>query len=591
MVADYAPGNIGPMNVHCEIDWPGGNEPLRLAFSEPSELLTAWRREEVRGVLERVETLAAGGCWVTGFVAYEAASAFDAALTGHAPREGLPLAMFVAFRSPSATRPRGEFMPGCWRDATSEAGFEAAVASIRADIADGRFYQVNYTTRLRTPFFGDAAALFDALRAAQPGAHSLYLDFGRRQVCSVSPELFFHWHKEAGLPRRLTLRPMKGTAPREAVAEVDRRAADALRDSAKDRAENLMIVDLLRNDASRIARLGSVVVPRLFDVEPWVTVWQMTSTVECETRPDTGLADVFAALFPCGSVTGAPKAEAMKAIRELEPGPRGVYCGAVGIVMPGGEARFNVGIRTVVVDTEQGIAECGIGSGIVIDSTVSGEAEEWRMKQRFLRRACPEYELLETLLWRHRDHGRYWLRKEHVARLEASARALGFEWNREVVEAALDDAARTFGAGPWRVRLRLAMDGTVAVDGVPMDATRGPVVCAVARAPIDSRNPWLRHKTTWRGFYEALEVQGGFDTLLFNEQGEATEFTRGNLVVRLGGKLLTPAFACGLLPGTFRAALLARGAISEATIHLEDLAKAEAVWFVNSVRGALRATM
>jgi para-aminobenzoate synthetase/4-amino-4-deoxychorismate lyase len=256
--------------------------------------------------------------------------------------------------------------------------------------------------------------------------------------------------------------------------------------------------------------------------------------------------------------------------------------------MPGGEARFNVGIRTVVVDTEQGIAECGIGSGIVIDSTAAGEAEEWRMKQRFLRRACPDYELLETLLW-HR--GRYRLCREHLARLEASALALGFEWNRARVESSLDEAARTFGAGDWRVRLRLAMDGTVAVDGVPMEATRGPVVCAVATTPIDSRNPWLRHKTTRRRLYEALDVASAFDTLLFNERSEATEFTRGNLVVRLGGKLLTPALACGLLPGTFRAALLARGVISEATILLEDLPKAEAVWFVNSVRGALHVEM
>jgi para-aminobenzoate synthetase/4-amino-4-deoxychorismate lyase len=259
------------------------------------------------------------------------------------------LAAFAAYRSSGAPRPRGEFMSGAWHDSTASTRFESCLASIKADIGDGRFYQVNYTTRLRAPFLGDSTALFDALRRSQPGAYSFYLDFGRWQVCSVSPELFFHWRPGAGgAPPRLTLRPMKGTAPRDSDAESDRQAAESLRTSAKDRAENLMIVDLLRNDASRVAELGSVTVPALFEVEPWATVWQMTSTVECRPRAEVGLAGLFAALFPCGSVTGAPKAEAMHAIRELEPAPRGVYCGAIGVVMPGGEACFNVGIRTVV---------------------------------------------------------------------------------------------------------------------------------------------------------------------------------------------------------------------------------------------------
>jgi len=573
--------------AYCEIDLPpaGDGEALSAAFAEPLELLIARQPEEVGRLLARVESLAAEGCWLLGFVAYEAAVAFDAALAVHDASEGLPLAVFAVFRAVAAPRPRRQFMTGVWRDATARTEFDEAVAAIRADITEGRFYQANYTTRLRAPFLGDGAALFDSLRASQPGAYSVYLDLGRWQVCSVSPELFFHWRAEAGVPRRLTLRPMKGTAPRSDDPVADRQARDALSSSAKENAENLMIVDLLRNDASRIARLGTVTVPSLFAVESWSTVWQMTSTVECQTRPEVGLADMFAALFPCGSVTGAPKHEAMKAIAELEPAPRGVYCGAIGVVMPGGEARFNVGIRTVVIDLRQEIAECGIGSGIVIDSTVAGEAEEWRMKQRFLRAACPRYELFETLLFR---RGRYWLRGEHLARMAASAGALGFVWDGAKVEAVLDGAAESFATGHWRVRLRLAMDGVVAVDVAAIEAMCGPLMCAVASRPIESANPWLRHKTTRRQMYDDLAVPGVFDTLLRNERGEATEFTRGNLVVKLGGRLLTPAVECGLLPGTFRAALLARGAIAEATIRLDELRGVETLWFVNSVRGALR---
>ncbi|MBU1237314.1 MAG: chorismate-binding protein [Gammaproteobacteria bacterium] len=576
--------------AYCEIDLPvlGDEDGNALAFSGPVEMLHASRAEEVNGVLTRAEQLAATGHWLVGFVAYEAASAFDAALVAHERADALPLAAFAVFDSTTVPRQRAECMWGNWRDSTAAETFDTTVAAIEADIADGRFYQVNYTTRLRAPLLGDAAALFDALRVSQPGAYSAYLEFGRWRVCSVSPELFFHWRPAkggaGGVSPRLTLRPMKGTAPRDADPECDRINAKRLSVSEKDRAENLMIVDLLRNDASRVAELGSVAVTSLFDTEPWETVWQMTSTVECRTRPDVRLADLFGALFPCGSVTGAPKAEAMRAIRELEPAPRGVYCGAIGVVMPGGEARFNVGIRTVVVDAERHLAECGIGSGIVADSSIAGEREEWRVKERFLRQACPDYELLETLLWR---RGRFWLLAEHLARLERSAVALGFDFAREAILAKLEEAARGFDGGRWRMRLRLAMDGAVAIDAEPIIRKRGEVFCGLAKRPVDSANPWLRHKTTRRGIYDALAIPDLFDTLLFNERGEATEFTRGNLVVRRGGRLLTPALDCGLLPGAFRAALLARGSIREAAMSVAEVESADAIWFVNSVRGAL----
>jgi para-aminobenzoate synthetase / 4-amino-4-deoxychorismate lyase len=567
--------------VYCEIAMPG----LSAAYATPIEAMVAYRPAEVAVVLARVEALAKEGCWVVGFVAYEAATGLDGALVGQAPVDGLPLAAFAAYRVSGAPRARRGCLWGAWHDTTPDAAFDSAVTRIRTDIAEGRHYQVNYTTRLRTPFFGDGAALFDALRLAQPGAYSVHLDFGRWQVCSVSPELFFHWRPAAGgVSPWLTFRPMKGTAPRDADPVRDQALADGLHNSAKDRAENLMIVDLLRNDASRVAELGSVAVPSLFEVEPWATVWQMTSTIECRPRPEIGLPELYAALFPCGSVTGAPKAEAMRAIRELETEPRGVYCGAIGVVMPGGEARFNVGIRTVVIDTERNVAECGIGSGIVADSTVDGEREEWQIKQRFLRRACPDYELFETLLWR---HGRYWLLKEHLERLGSSATTLAFRFDRTAALAALTEAARKFGSGCRRMRLRLSMDGALGVDAEPFIRQRGAVDCAPASRPVESADPRLRHKTTRRDIYAWLAQPDVFDTLLFNERNEATEFTRGNLVVKIGGRLLTPALECGLLPGVFRAALLARGKMKEAVLTLAEVASAERLWFINSLRGAM----
>jgi len=575
------------MAAYAEIDWPAAKDGIGMetAFGEPAELLVARRPDEVADLLRRVEGLAEEGFWLLGFVAYKAASAFDAALACRPEPEGLPLAMFAVFRSRSAPRERHDFLCGPWQSMLPRHAFDVGVASIHRDIAAGRCYQVNYTAKLRAAFLGDGAALFDALRRSQPGAYSAYLDFGRWQVCSVSPELFFHWQPADGGGRRLTTRPMKGTAPRHGDIKLDQEAADGLRESAKERAENLMIVDLLRNDLSRVAQLGSVSVPNLFSVEPWATVWQMTSTVECRARPGTGLADVFAALFPCGSVTGAPKIEAMRAITELEPAGRGVYCGAVGVVMPGGEARFNVGIRTVVIDREAGRAECGIGSGIVLDSTADGEYAEWQAKQRFLRQTCPDYRLFETLLWR---RGRYWLRRHHLARLAASAAVLGFPLATGAVDQALDTATERFGTGQWWVRLQLAADGDIAVAAEPMVPTPGPISVALADRAVDSANPLLRHKTTQRQLYESLARPDVFDTLLWNERGEVTEFTRGNLVVHLDDGLWTPALDCGLLPGTFRAALLARGVVREAVITFSQLDSARALWFVNSVRGAHR---
>ncbi|MDK9723958.1 MAG: chorismate-binding protein [Sterolibacteriaceae bacterium MAG5] len=570
--------------MKAQIDFPQEDGTrLALSFFRPVAVLVAHRPDEVVVVIAAAEAHARAGRWVVGFVAYEAAPAFDPAFRVLPPLDFLPLAAFSVYDRPGSDEgPAGEFSCGPWRLTTPQARIAANMDVIHRGIAGGDYYQVNLTTRLGADFTGAGAALFVALRAAQPDAYCAHLAGDGWQLLSVSPELFFDWQPDG----TLTTRPMKGTAPRHAAATADAAAAEQLRASAKERAENLMIVDLLRNDLARVAATGSVRVPRLFDIEALPSAWQMTSTVQATTRPEVGLADVFGALFPCGSVTGAPKVAAMAAIAALEDAPRGAYCGAIGVIRPGGHASFSVGIRSVVVDERRGRAECGIGSGIVFDSTAEQEYAEWLVKRRFLLRATADFQLIETLRL---EDGVYWLRNHHLERLCASAGHFGFACVPAQVESALDALAARLPTAAWRVRLLLDRHGAVATESYALKAVPGPLRFVIAAAPVDSSDEFLRHKTTQRAVYQAhVPPAGCFDTLLWNERGELTEFTRGNLVVEIAGRRVTPPVACGLLAGVLRAELLARGEIHEQVVRRDELAQATGIWFINGVRGMLR---
>ncbi|MBV6305378.1 aminodeoxychorismate synthase component I [Candidimonas humi] len=378
--------------MNTRIDFPNPRDPaaarLRRRFGAPSAVLAAHRADDVVPLLNAAEQAARAGHWCVGWLRYEAAQAFDAAFADalHEVPQGEPLAWFGVHEQaedwPEKDSTATDAPPAVWQPGIERAAFDAAVAAIQEGIAAGDCYQVNLTTQLAGSLQGDASALFAALHKAQPSGYVAAIDSGAQQVLSVSPELFFDWDGA-----RILTRPMKGTAPRGATPDEDAARADAMRASPKERAENVMIVDLLRNDLSRIALPHSVRVPRLFHAEPLPTVWQMTSDVEAITRPGTRLADVFDALFPCGSVTGAPKRQAMRWIRQLEPGPRGVYCGAVGVLRPartpgGVHATFNVPIRTVAVRGTE--LRCGIGSGITSSSSAEAEWQEWRHKRAFL---------------------------------------------------------------------------------------------------------------------------------------------------------------------------------------------------------------
>ena len=570
-----------------------GVAPLRLAFGVPREVLRATRLDEVAPLLARVDALARGGAWCVGYLCYEAAGAFDAAFVTHVPSDpSCPLASFAVHDAPVSDASAFDSDAAAtvhWTGGPQRDAFDATIAEIQRAIADGEVYQVNATAPLTGTLQGDALALFAALRRAQPNAYAAYLDFGDDaqpddRILSVSPELFFDWRDD-----RLLARPMKGTAPRGATPVEDAAQSAFLRSAPKERAENLMIVDLLRNDLSRLALPHTVRVPRLFHTEAWPTVWQMSSDVVAATRPGTTLAQVFGALFPCGSITGAPKVQAMRLIRALEPEPRGIYCGAIGVVRPGGDATFNVPIRTVVV--HGAAVRCGIGSGITADATAAGEWDEWRHKRAFVDRASQAFELLETMRL---EDGQVADAKAHLERMGEAAAHFGFAWQPAAAQAALAALAQTHPRGAWRVRLLADRTGATRAEAFELAATPQPVRVQLARAPLAGADgEFVRFKTTQRAHYEvfAPTEPGIFDTLLWNERSELTEFTRGNVALRIGGEWLTPALSCGLLPGIARARLLREGRLREAVLTRADLGRAEALAFFNSLRGWLEAEL
>jgi para-aminobenzoate synthetase/4-amino-4-deoxychorismate lyase len=589
---------------------PGTPPPGRwqARFADPLVVLTAWHADEVSGVLQQVQAHSLAGRWCVGELAYEAASAFDAALLTHPARTDWPLARFAVFEhalpwSPDVSTP-GDGSENTaatpWQFATTAEVYAVKVERARQAFAAGECYQINLTETMRAELSGaDPQAVgqwFARLRRAQPEGYLAWLDWGDQQVLSLSPELFFDWCPQ-GAQGVLTCQPMKGTASRHADPLLDAQARQHLHSSEKERAENVMIVDLLRNDMGRVAESGSVQVSRLFEVQALPTVWQMTSTITATTRAGVGLPEVFGALFPCGSVTGAPKARAMHWIKALETGPRGVYCGAVGVVRPGGQATFNVPIRTVTLEraaTEAAPmntwhARYGVGSAITFYAEPQAEWQELAAKTRFLERATRDFELLETL--RLQD-GHYTLLQAHLNRMGQSAASFGFVWHPELALACLQMLAQQHPSAVYRVRLTWSSAGQPEAQAFELAPTSEPVVFNLADTPLQSagrEQEFIMHKTTRRQHYdERLKPEPGvFDTLLFNERGEITEFTRGNVAFKLNGAWWTPPLASGLLAGTYRAELLANEKITPAVLVLADLQRAEAVAFFNSVRGWL----
>jgi para-aminobenzoate synthetase/4-amino-4-deoxychorismate lyase len=600
--------------VRCRIDHTAAGEGS-LELRAPQGRLEAWRASDVGPLLAEAEAAARRGWWVAGFVAYEAAPAFDeafsvAAAGQEAPR--LPLAWFGLFAEshaaetlsptgPSAVAPGEHPSAGSsgWSCDIDGLAHRNAVRAIRGAIADGDAYLVNHTTRFRRRWgpAEDPFGLYRRLVAGHDGGFHAYIETTDWAIACGSPELFFELSSG-----RLTARPMKGTAPRGRWAAEDAVCASRLLASPKERAENAMVVDMLRNDMGRIAVTGTVTVPRLWQLERHPTLWQLTSTITARPRPGVGLADLFGALFPCASVTGAPKVSAMRIIADLERAPRGVYCGAVGIIRPDPgrrgtpshlSARFAVAIRTAVVDKAHHLVEYGSGGGITWDSAPDAEWAEVVLKARALTGVTAPigdaFGLIETMRFDPRpDDGTVRNLAGHLARLASSADYFGMPAPEEA-ERRIADATSDLTT-PARVRLVLGADGTLEVttsdlasDDQPSRAQR---LC-VDPEPIDSGSVGLFHKTTDRRRYEsrARRHPHADDVVLVNQRREVTETTRANLAVCLDGTWLTPPLDCGVLPGVERARLLACGHLVEQVIDIDDLRKASSVATLSSLRG------
>jgi para-aminobenzoate synthetase/4-amino-4-deoxychorismate lyase len=496
------------------------------------------------------------------------------------------------------------------RPNVSEAEFMDAIERIHAYIEAGDTYQVNYTYRLRFDAYGSPSVLYRKLRMRQPVPYGALIALPNgSMVLSLSPELFVR-HAQG----EMTARPMKGTAAATGNAAQDAARAAQLAADPKNRAENLMIVDLLRNDLGRIAVPGSVTVPSLFDVDRYSSVLQMTSTVQAHLRNDVTLAQAFAALYPCGSITGAPKRRTMQIIRELEPEPRGFYTGAIGwFDKPDNEHRIgdfclSVPIRTMILQapendgTHNGLqrrglhrGEMGVGAGIVHDSAAADEYAECRLKAKFLTGLPNEFELFETM---HAMHGQGCRHLGlHLQRMRASAAYFGFPFEEAQLRGVLDETCAALPPGPHRVRLALNQIGEYKVQSAPLASLPLPVKVLIAQQPIDSGDLFLYHKTTVRERYDRAwrmaEAQGAFDMLFFNMKGELTEGARSNVFIRLDGQWYTPPLAAGLLPGVMRAVLLADPAwkAKERRLTLDDLHAAEEVVVCNALRGALPAAV
>ena len=565
----------------------------RILYRDPLDVVEVYRPEDIAPALESLRLANAQGQHVAGWLAYEAGHALEPRLAPLARSgDGLPLLWFGLFGQAESIEqatlcgllrnPAGAWV-GAPRPCISRADYGHAHARVADYIAAGDIYQANLSFRADVAVQGNPLAIYARLRRnARAGWGGIVHD-GRNWLLSLSPELFF---KSDG--DHVEARPMKGTAPRSADPAEDAALAAALGADPKQRAENLMIVDLIRNDLSRVARPGSVVTPQLFAVEQYPTVHQMVSAVEADLAEQRDAIDLIRALFPCGSVTGAPKVRAMEVIAEVEPDARGPYTGAIGAFGPDGAAGFNVAIRTLVLEEGREDARIGLGSAVVADSTVEGEWRECLAKGAFLTMDQPRFDLFETMRF-DPDEGIVRL-DEHIARLGASAKAFGFAFDRHEIRNEMHAATFRLMA-PARVKLMLGMSGSVAIEVTPLPPTPPqPFAVRVVALPVDPQDFRLAHKTTDRAFYSAARAGAGtFEVIFARSDGLLTEGSFSNLFVPRDGKLVTPPLGLGLLPGIHRALLLESGEAVEGELRASDLAGE--FFLANDLRGLMKARL
>ena len=550
-----------------------------LLFSEPQDRIVCRGLDRVKPAFEKIDRALQDGNWVAGYVAYEAGFAFESCLEKLYDDNGQTLIDFCVY-GPPAILDKEQLFGAQARSPInlerlsldfSDDEYSRSLEKVLEKIGAGDTYQVNFTCRYSFDFKGDILTLYKRLVEAQPVSYAALVRTDvDHWILSLSPELFFR----TAADRSIFCRPMKGTTSRGRVSSEDRKAMEFLRNDPKNRAENVMIVDMIRNDLGRVCETGSVQVDSLFDIETYRNLHQMTSRVSGKLCPEIKLGNVFNALFPCSSITGAPKVRTMEIIQELEKTPRGVYCGALGFAAPDGESVFNVAIRTL--DIEKGSGVFGAGGGIVADSQAGEEFSELKLKASFLTSAAQSEQpsLIETMAVKGK---KIVLLECHLDRLGKSARYFGYPYSRKKMR---EEIVKTLDNIPsdgslWRIRLLLDCNGEPTLEGLPIpEQNAEPMRIALYPEPVDTSSRWFRHKTTRREFYDRLtkfaRENGLYDIVCFNNERFITEGSITNVYLEHDGSLSTPSLGCGLLGGVYRRWLKKSCKVRERKISVDE---------------------
>lgn len=550
-------------------------------FTQPIKIITTSQIEEVSHCLHLAENALQAGYYVAGYVSYEAIYALNRSLGMDVPHPPtMPLIWFGVFQqfSKNMSHEKGSYEVSSWRLRETNQSYTETFNRMLEIMNEQKIEQINYSVPFFATFSGDGYAYYEQLKLNQKSSYSAFLQIDHQQILSLSPELFFHLHDDY-----ITVKPMKGTIHRGKSYKEDMQLKLWLESSRKNRLENEMITKLMKEELFSITKEESVRIIDQYQVEKYPTVYQMTSTIQAKLNPHISSIDVLKTLFPCGSVTGIPKQKAIQYIAQFEKNARNVYCGAIGYMTPNGEAVFNVPIRTVIIDHVKGEAIFGSGGAITKHSNAEEEYKEIVTKAKVLQNHMEPFRLLETFGLR---DGKTIVLEEHIERLINSAKYFDFQINEQKIREELRLIEDQYIEGNWRIRLVVDQFGYYEMDVQPLiDPDHFNV--SLAKRPVQSDNIFLYHKTTNRKIYERhkLENKEAFDILLWNERGEITEFTIGNVVVEMDGTLYTPPIECGLLGGTFREKLLKEGKIYERVIHKDELHKCTNIYFINSVRG------
>jgi para-aminobenzoate synthetase/4-amino-4-deoxychorismate lyase len=560
-----------------------------LIFENPVVTFELENVQDIRKTLRIIQSYVDQGYYAAGYLSYESAAAFD---PKYKVKEStsMPLLWFGIYKSVNYNchiKNADNYYISEWETAVSSKDYYKNICHIKTEISKGNTYQVNYTIPMRANYHGNGFTHYKKLLRAQRANYGAYIDTGRFQILSVSPELFFECEE-----RRIITRPMKGTIKRGKYYLEDQINYNFLRNSEKDKAENLMIVDLLRNDLSKISELGSVNVMKLFEIEKYPTVYQMTSSIEAKLKDKVSIEEIMEALFPCGSITGAPKIKTMEIINEIEKNSREIYCGTIGYIAPNRNAVFNVAIRTIWIDKEKNMSEYSVGGGITWDSTSQSEYQEAITKAAVLTEEVTDFKLYEQIKL---NNGFTALEKYHLQRLQSSSNYFDYPFSISKIRQALKLEKNRYPNGEHVMNLYLDKYGEITSHTMTYEK---PVInklltTVVASSPINSENKMIYHKTTDRTIYNnyTQEKSNCYDVLLWNEEGQLTQFTTGNIVVRKNGELLTPPVAAGIIPGVFREYLLDTEQIREANLEISELQSYEKIWLINNILGWVKLSL